>query len=48
MNIVKAARELEKENPDLEAIQTEVLLARGRVSDSTLDDFQKQIDSKTK
>ena len=49
MNITAAARQLDtaiarKTKPaNLEAIQTEVLLARGRISDEVLDGLQDRI-----
>lgn len=50
MNIVQAARDLDKTTEtqtrpaNLEEIQAEVLLARGRVSDETLDSLQAQVE----
>ena len=50
MNIVTATRQLDtaiarKTKPaNLEAIQTEVLLARGRISDEVLDGLQDRIE----
>jgi len=50
MSIVRAARDLDKANEtktrpeNLEQIQTEIFLARGRVSDETLDNLQTQVE----
>jgi len=54
MNIVKAARQLDTaiaahaKPSNLEEIQAEVLLARGRISDETLDRLQDQINQVAK